>query len=63
MKIEIDILELFKQLCLFTLFSVMDLMLFHVFLHFFDMETAYLFVGLGCIFYNFAIKIGMIKYD
>ena len=65
MKNKIDILEFFKQCCLFTFFSVMDLILFDIFLRYFDVETAYLFagMGLGCIFYHFAIKVGMIKYD
>ncbi|MBR3963037.1 MAG: hypothetical protein IKK14_05880 [Oscillospiraceae bacterium] len=62
---KFDILEIFKQLCLFTLFSGMDLIFFDILLRFCDVEDAYLLagMGLGCIFYHFAIKVGMIKYD
>ena len=62
---KIDNFEFLKQVLIFAFFSFLDLILFEILLLFCDIENAYLFagMGLGFIFYNLAIKIGMIKND
>ena len=62
---KLDTLEFFEQCLLSLAYCLADLVLFLVLLNFTDVENAYLFagMGLGFIFYDIAIKIGMIKYD
>ncbi len=62
---KLNSLEFFEELLLAAAYCIADLVLFFLFLDFFGTEKAHLFAGfgLGFIFYNLAIKIGMIKYD
>ncbi len=62
---KLDTLEFFEQFLISLAFCVADLVFFLFLLNFTDVENAYLFagMGLGFIFYDLAIKIGMIKYD